>query len=101
MSPCIGVCKLDDTFDWNNQTLDDFQPLCNHCNLQKRQVCKDTIRNGTRYSALNIPSVAIWGIDFIEGDKTLDVNDINAMTGTYWHDPIAFMNHIKKNIYNK
>ena len=36
------------------QVLEDFQPLCNHCNLQKRQVCKEEKENGKIYSAKNI-----------------------------------------------
>ena len=80
------------------QTLDDFQCLCNHCNLQKRQISKITIRNGKRIGATSIPSVAVFGIDFIEGDESYDKKDINAMKGTYWYDPIEFMKYIKDNL---
>ena len=31
------------------QRLDDFQSLCNHCNLQKRQICKNEIINKQIY----------------------------------------------------
>jgi hypothetical protein len=72
------------------QTLEDFQSLCNSCNLLKRQVAKDTIRTGKRYPAGNIPAMKVFGIDFTVGDETLDINDINAMVGTYWYDPIDF-----------
>ena len=77
------------------QTLDDFQCLCNHCNLQKSAVEQKTTNTGKRYGATNIPQLAIFGIDFISGDETYDKNDINAMRGTYWYDPVAFMEHIK------
>jgi hypothetical protein len=41
----------------------------------------------------------IFGIDFIEGDdETYDSSDINAMKGTFWYDPVIFMETIKQNI---
>ena len=49
---------------------------------------------GKRYKATNIPMLKVFGIDFIEGDETLDINNPNAMVGTYWYDPIKFMNYI-------
>ena len=77
------------------QTIDDFQCLCNHCNLQKRQVSVKTKQTNQRIPATDIPQLAIFGIDFIHGDKTFDPSDVNAMVGTYWYDPVAFMAHIK------
>mgnify|MGYP003637899864 CR=1 FL=1 len=77
------------------QTFDDFQPLCNSCNLKKRQICKKTKETGERYSATNIPILAVFGIDFIEGSKQFNINDKNAMVGTYWYDPVRFTNFIK------
>lgn len=79
----------------NTQLLDDFQCLCIHCNLQKRQVCKKTKETGIRYAATNIESLKIFGIDFIDGDENFDKNDINALKGTYWYDPVEFMKFIK------
>ena len=77
------------------QLLSDFQCLCNHCNLQKRQVCKDTTRTNKRYKATNIMSLKIFGVDFIDGgDESFDINDIDALKGTYWYDPVAFMEFI-------
>ena len=47
--------------DAKTQTIDDFQCLCNHCNLQKRQVSKVTKELGKRIGATAIPSlVNIW-----------------------------------------
>ena len=77
------------------QKIDDFQCLCNHCNLQKRQIAKKTFETGRRYGATKIPQLAIFGVDFIEGDETYDKDDINAMVGTYWYDPIKFLEHLK------
>lgn len=79
------------------QTIEDFQSLCNHCNLQKREISKKTRETGTRIGATTIPQLEMFGIDFIEGDDTYDVTDINPMKGTYWHDPIAFMNFLSRN----
>lgn len=80
--------------DAKTQTIDDFQCLCNHCNLQKRQVSKVTKELGKRIGATAIPSLAIFGVDFVEGDETFDETDVNAMVGTYWYDPVAFMKQI-------
>jgi hypothetical protein len=80
------------------QVLDDFQPLCNHCNLQKRQVVKETRATGKRYSAKNIPIVALFDIDFISGTEEYDSDDPNAMVGTFWYDPVAFMSEIKRRL---
>jgi len=83
------------------QTLDDFQPLCNGCNHKKGQICKKAKETGRRYGLTNIPSLAVFGIDFIEGNESFDKNDINAMVGTYWYDPVRFMNHIKLTLISR
>jgi len=80
------------------QTVSDFQCLCNHCNLQKRQVCISTKKYNRRYGATNIPQLKIFGVDFIVGDESFDINDVNALKGTYWYDPIEFMKHIKDSL---
>jgi len=82
------------------QTVDDFQPLCNHCNLQKRQTSVEARETKRRYPATRIASVAVFGIDFTRGDETYDPQDPNAMIGTYWYDPVAFMQTVKNNLSN-
>jgi hypothetical protein len=77
------------------QIIDDFQSLCTHCNLLKRQIMKNTLKTNKRYGATNIPSLKCFGIDFTLGNETLDVKNPNAMCGTYWYDPCDFMNKIK------
>ena len=77
------------------QTKEDFQCLCNHCNTQKARVSKKTKATGKRIGATTIPSLAIFGIDFVEGDEHFDENDVNAMVGTYWYDPVEFNRKIK------
>lgn len=81
----------------DTQRLDDFQPLCKHCNDQKRQVVKKTKEKGKRYGATNIPSLKALGVpDFTVGDESFDPKDINALVGTYWYDPVDFMKRIQK-----
>lgn len=81
--PCVLIAEI--------QIVDDFQVLCTHCNLQKRQIAAWTRDTGRRYGATQIPHLAPFGIDFTEGDETYDPNDINAMRGTFWYDPVDFM----------
>ena len=74
----------------STQVIDDFQVLCNHCNLQKRQTSVIERRDGVRYSAMNIPSLSVYGVDYLRGDGSFDINDVDTMVGTYWYDPVAF-----------
>ena len=78
------------------QTVDDFQALCNGCNLRKREVSKKTKNEKKRIGATTIPCMAPYGIDFIEGDESFDSKDINAMKGTYWYDCVEFNRQIVK-----
>ena len=55
-----------------------------------------TRATGKRYSACNIPMLVAFGIDFIEGDESFDPSDVNAMVGTYWYDPVRFMEYVKE-----
>lgn len=77
------------------QLISDFQPLCNHCNLQKRQICKIEEQNKKLFSAKNIQSYKIYPFEFPWEKKVFDKNDINCKNGTYWFDPVEF----NKNIY--
>ena len=72
------------------QTLDDFQPLCNNCNLRKRAVSLKRDKEKKRQPpTLDILSIN-GGIIFTSGDENYDPNDPNALIGTYWYDPIQF-----------
>ena len=82
----------------DTQTIDDFQCLCTSCNLKKREVSKQTKFTNKRYGATKIPQLQTFGTDFISGDETFDMDDVNAMVGTYWYDPIEFMQFIKNSI---
>jgi 5-methylcytosine-specific restriction endonuclease McrA len=85
----------------NTQNIDDFQALCNHCNLQKRQVCKDERKNRVLFSAKSIPQFSRLKFDFTWEKKEFDLTDINCKVGTYWYDPLAFMDRIQEMIENK
>ena len=74
----------------DTQVLTDFQPLCNHCNLQKRQVCKEEVQTERIYSAKNIQRYTIYPFEFPWEKKAFDKTDIECKTGTYWGDPIEF-----------
>lgn len=78
------------------QTLEDFQCLCNGCNLTKRSVSVKALKTGKRYGATNIPTLAVFGVDFISGGEEFDKTDPLAMVGTYWYDPVAFMLYLKQ-----
>ena len=70
----------------HTQTYDDFQSLCTSCNAKKRQVSKKTKELNKRIGATTIGSISHFKINFISGTDYLDLNDINAMRGTYWYD---------------
>lgn len=72
------------------QTVEDFQPLCNNCNLRKRTVSLKTIKEKKRQPPPPVILAMNGGIRFTSGDENFDPDDPNAMVGTYWYDPIAF-----------
>jgi len=76
------------------QTLDDFQALCNHCNLQKRQVCKKEEEQQKIYSAKEIPRYRQYRFEFPWEKKAFDRTDIYCKNDTYWFDPVEFENKI-------
>lgn len=73
------------------QLEDDFQSLCNHCNLLKRQVCKTEKQNQKLYSAKDHPQYKCFECDFPWEKKAFDENDPDLKSDTYWSDPIEFM----------
>lgn len=75
----------------DTQTQDDFQASCNACNLRKNKVNQKTKQENKRQPPPDMIRIP-FGIDFTVGDETFDLKDINAMVGTYWHDPIDFIN---------
>ena len=80
--------------DCKTQILDDFQPLCNHCNLQKRQIAIIEEKTNKIYSAKNIKRLDI-GIEYPWEKKNYDKSDITCKIDTYWYDPIEFEKKIR------
>lgn len=70
----------------HTQRIDDFQSLCNKCNLIKRSISEKERTSGKRHAGTLVESVAHFGIDFIQGDESFDFDDPNALVGTYWYD---------------
>lgn len=80
----------DRVLDINTQIISDFQPLCNHCNLQKRQICKQEKKDNKIYSAKNIQRYQQYKFEFPWEKKIFDINDITCKKDTYWYDPVEF-----------
>lgn len=78
----------------NTQVEADFQPLCNHCNLQKRQVCKDEHEKQKIFSAKNIRRYQQYRFEFPWEKKIFDKTDMKCKEETYWFDPVEFENKI-------
>ena len=72
------------------QTLEDFQPLCNHCNLLKRQVNVKEKENDKLFSAKGISRYKIVPFIFPWEFKLYDMTDPANKKDTYWYDPIEF-----------
>ena len=66
------------------QTIDDFQPLCKHCNDVKRAVKAKMKKEKKRQPAPG------FTIKFTQGDEKLDMNDLYWYKGTYWGDVAVF-----------
>lgn len=68
------------------QTLDDFQPLCKHCNMTKKSIKQKMLQINQRIGGRQFGYI----IDFISGTEYLDQQDVNWYRGTYWGDIKAF-----------
>jgi 5-methylcytosine-specific restriction endonuclease McrA len=80
--------------DVKTQVIDDFQTLCTHCNLQKRQVFKEETANGKLYSAKNLAPFKMYPFEFPWEKKHFDLKNINTKKDTYWYDPVEFQRKI-------
>lgn len=81
------------------QVLDDFQPLCNHCNLLKRNNAQRELNENRITSCKTLNQFRFIDYDIPWEKYVFDVNDINCKKESYWYDPIEFNRKI--NIYNK
>lgn len=73
-----------------SQVKEDFQPLCNHCNLLKRQICKEEKKNCKIFSARKLDRFRYINFLIPWELKNYDVKDINTKKDTYFYDPIEF-----------
>jgi hypothetical protein len=80
----------DKVLNVDTQTLDDFQPLCNHCNLLKRQVSVKEKETQKLFSAKTISRYRIIPFLFPWEMKVYDISDPDNKKDTYWYDPIEF-----------
>lgn len=81
------------------QTDSDFQPLCNHCNLQKRQIAENEHKEQKLFTAKDLPQFKMYEFDFPWEKKTYDVKNPDTKKDTYWYDPIEFMRKVR--LYDK
>ena len=105
LKPCLHCGKQNDTVvDHKNdlyndprvlniktQTIDDFQPLCNGCNLIKRAYnIKMLLPGGKRFNALELPLFKHLGVSYTKGNEKFNIKDINTLEGVYWTDIADF-----------
>lgn len=79
----------------NDQTVDDFQILCNHCNLLKRQISIDEKKNKKIYSAKNLDRFQIYDFEFPWEKIYFDVTNKDIKNCSLWYDPIEFQRKIR------
>ena len=84
----------EDVLNSKTQKIEDFQPLCNHCNLQKRQIFKNETKKNKIYSAKNFQKYKMFPFEFPWEKKAFDLKDINTKKDTYWYDPVEFNNKL-------
>ncbi len=79
------------------QILTDFQPLCNRCNLIKRQINQVEFQHQKLYSAKQLATLRQFLCEFPWEKKVFDPCDPECKTDTYWYDPVEF--HRKIHLY--
>ena len=75
-----GRYNEDGVFNIETQKIDDFQPLTQESNKQKREVCKKCKKTNKRYDAMYLG----YNTSVIEG--TLEYNEELGCVGCYWYD---------------
>lgn len=84
-----GRYNDEDVLDVKTQKPEDFQPLCNQANLNKRSYCNNVcIKTGKRFDAKKLG----YEVSYIEGDEKYE----GTCVGCYWADCIKF----KKTVSN-
>lgn len=72
------------------QTIDDFQTLCRHCNLRKRQVAKKEAEEQKIFSAKDMPQYRHYPFPFPWEACHYDAADPLCKQDSFWHDPVEF-----------
>lgn len=72
-----------------DQKLSDFQPLSKAANDAKRQFCKECMRTGIRYDAMQLG----YPMSYYAGDAHHNGEE-TACIGCFWYDPIEFRKHL-------
>ena len=73
-----------------NPSKDDFQPLCNHCNTVKREICKKCNETGKRFDA----KILGYKISWLEGTDNYQPQSPRCR-GCYWFSPHIFRNKLR------
>lgn len=72
------------------QLLEDFQPLCRRCNLQKRQHCVKEKETNKLYSGKQVQRYKSYLFEFPWEKKNFDINDPDCKKDTFWYDILEF-----------
>lgn len=72
------------------QLLEDFQPLCRRCNLQKRQHCVKEKTTNKLYSGKQSQRYKSYTFEFPWEKKNFDINDPDCKKDTFWYDILEF-----------
>ncbi len=73
-------------------SFEDYQPLCQHCNKVKREMCKICQLIGKRFDAKNMK----FTVSFIEGNEKFSPSTLRCQ-GCFWNDPVKFKQQLYKN----
>ena len=69
------------------QTIEDFQPLCNQANLQKRTHCGNCVKTNNRFDAKEL--------GYIKSTYEGSLKYEGTCIGCYWYDCLKFKSSIK------
>lgn len=69
-------------------SIDDFQPLCTHCNQVKRQVAKQEKNENKRFTVGDIPQFKSFPKTPWERFEPYNSNNPQCNVNTYYYDPI-------------
>uniref|UniRef100_A0A6C0I0G6 HNH nuclease domain-containing protein n=1 Tax=viral metagenome TaxID=1070528 RepID=A0A6C0I0G6_9ZZZZ len=72
------------------QSEEDFQPLCRRCNLQKRQHCIKEKETNKLYSGKQSQRYRSCTFEFPWEKKNFDINDPDCKKDTFWYDILEF-----------